>query len=179
MSPSEFLLVAWESIYRNKTRSLLTMLGIIIGVAAVIIMIGISAGTEAAIEDEITGLGTNLVFVNSTFSRGGSGAGTSGMTGGLVYDDGFAIADEVTGVAGVTIEQGSVATIKAGGVVLDEVSILGTTPDFPSVRDMDMDTGRYFKQQEVDQKQKIAVLGSSLAEELFGDADPIGQVITV
>ncbi len=179
MSPSEFLRVAWESIYRNKTRSLLTMLGIIIGVAAVIIMIGISAGTEAAIEEEITGLGTNLVFVNSTFSRGGSGGGTSGMTGGLVYDDGFAIADEVIGVAGVTIEQGSTATIKASGVVLEGVSILGTTPDFPSVRDIELDTGRYFKQQEVDQKQKIAVLGSSLAEELFGDDDPIGQVITV
>ena len=179
MSPFEFLLVAWESIYRNKTRSLLTMLGIIIGVAAVIIMIGISAGTEAAIEEEITGLGTNLVFVNSTFSRGGSGSGSSGVSGGLVYDDGFAIADEVEGVAGVTIEQGAISTIKAGGVVLEDVSILGTTPDFPSVRDIEMDDGRYFKQQEVDQSQKIAVLGNRLAEELFGDANPIGQVITV
>ena len=71
-------------------RSLLTMLGIIIGVAAVIIMIAISAGAEATIEEQITGLGSNLVFVQANFSRGGPGQGQS--SGGLVYSDAFAIA---------------------------------------------------------------------------------------
>ncbi|MBF8256140.1 MAG: putative ABC transporter permease protein [Anaerolineales bacterium] len=77
MIPSEFLRVAWESIRKNKLRSLLTMLGIIIGVASVIVMIAISAGTEAAIEEQITGLGSNLVYVNSAFSRGGFGPGSN------------------------------------------------------------------------------------------------------
>jgi len=176
MTASEFLRVAWQSIYRNKTRSLLTILGIIIGVAAVIIMIAISAGTEATIEDEITGLGSNLVYVNSSFSRGGPGMGSSG---GLVYDDAFAIADEVKGVQAVVVEHSSSETVKAGNVTLDSVTLLGSTADFPSVRDMEIDAGRYFNDKEVDRTQKIAVLGYSLAQELFGDEDPIGQIVTV
>ena len=176
MTASELLRVAWESIYRNKTRSLLTMLGIIIGVAAVIIMIAISAGTEATIEDEITGLGSNLVYVNSSFSRGGPGTGASG---GLVYDDAFAIADEVTGVEAVVVEQPASEAVKAGNVTLEDVALLGSTADFPSVRDMEIAAGRYFNEQEVDRRQKVAVLGHSLAEELFGDEDPIGQIVTV
>ncbi len=180
MRPSEFLHVAWESIYRNKTRSLLTMLGIIIGVAAVIVMISISAGTEATIEEQITGLGSNLIFVTPNFTQGGAfGRGSPGGAGGLVYDDAAAIAEGVNGVVGVTVEQGSTETIKTGNVILDGVSILGTTPDFPSVRDMEMEQGRYFNQKEVDQKQKVAILGYSLAQELFGEMDAIGQIVTV
>lgn len=180
MRPSEFLHVAWESIYRNKTRSLLTMLGIIIGVAAVIVMISISAGTEATIEEQITGLGSNLIFVTPNFTQGGAfGRGSPGGAGGLVYDDAAAIAEGVNGVVGVTVEQGSTETIKTGNVILDGVSILGTTPDFPSVRDMEMEQGRYFNQKEVDQKQKVAILGYSLAQELFGEVDAIGQIVTV
>lgn len=158
-------------------RSLLTMLGIIIGVAAVIIMISISSGTEAAIEEQITGLGSNLVYVQASFSRAGPGTQSDG--GGLVYDDAFAIADEISGVKAVVVEQGSTETVKAGDIVIESVSILGTTSDFPSVRDMKIDEGRYFSQEEVDRTQKVAVLGSSLAEELFGDRTPIGETVTV
>ncbi len=177
MKPTEFLRVAWDSISRNKTRSLLTMLGIIIGVAAVIIMISISSGTEATIEEQITGLGANLVFVSASFSRGGPGQGPE--SGGLVYDDAFAIADEVGGVIAVTVEQGSTETVKADGITLESVAILGSTADFPSVRDMQIDQGRYFNEREVEYGQKVAVLGSSLAEELLGDTEPIGQTVTV
>lgn len=177
MNLSEFLRLAWESISSNKLRSLLTMLGIIIGVASVIIMVGISAGTEAAIEEQITGLGSNLVFVTASFSRGGPGAFQQG--GGLVYNDAFAIADQVNGVEAVVVEQPSSETVRVGSVTLEGVTILGSTSDFPSVRDMELDQGRYFTQQEVDRTQKIAVLGSNLALELFGDADPIGQTVKV
>ena len=68
MKASEVLRISWEAILKNKVRSLLTMLGIIIGVAAVIIMVGISAGTSASIEESITSLGSNLVYVNQSFS---------------------------------------------------------------------------------------------------------------
>ncbi len=177
MNLNEFLRLAMESTARNKMRSLLTMLGIIIGVASVIIMIAISAGTEASIEEQITGLGSNLVYVNSSFTRGGPGAAQD--SGGLVYDDAFAIAEEIDGVQAVVVEQSSSETVKVGDVTLESVTILGSTADFPSVRDMEIDQGRYFNQQEVDRTQKVAVLGHSLAEELFGDADPIGQTVTV
>lgn len=173
----ELLRVAIESLLRNKMRSLLTMLGVIIGVAAVIIMVSISAGTEAEIEDQITGLGSNLIFVNANFQRGVPGQGLE--SGGLVYNDAFAIAEEVNGVQAVVVEQTSSETVKYGNVSLDSITILGSTADFPSVRDMQIELGRYFKQEEVDRTQKVVVLGSSVAEELFGDQNPVSQTITV
>ena len=183
MNLTEFLRLAWESIVGNKMRSLLTMLGIIIGVASVIIMISISAGTSASIEERITGLGSNLVYVSSAFSRMGARMGAVVMggesEGGLVFDDANAIAEEVNGVAAVVVEQSSSETVKVGSVVLDGVTIVGSTPGFPSVREIKIKDGRYFNEQEVDRKQKVAVLGYEIAQELFGDADPIGQTVTV
>jgi putative ABC transport system permease protein len=179
MRASKVFRIASKGLTKNKLRSLLTMLGVIIGVAAVIIMISISSGTEAAIEEQITGLGTNLVFVQSNFSRGGFGRGGGGPSGGLVYDDTFAIAEEVNGVTAVVVEQNSSETVKVGDTTLEDVAILGTTPDFPSVRDMAIASGRYFNQTDIDRTQKVAVLGSTLAEELFGDTPPVGQLVTV
>jgi putative ABC transport system permease protein len=180
MRLSKVISIAWKGLMKNKLRSLLTMLGVIIGVAAVIIMLAISRGTEKTIEEQITGLGSNLIFISQSFVRVGVGAGPIGpQAGGLVYDDALAIADQVPGVAGVVVDQNSLQTVKAGEVSLEDVSILGTTPDFPSVRDMTVASGRYFTEQELDRKQKVAVLGSSLASELFGENNPVGQQVTV
>ncbi|MBI3174505.1 MAG: ABC transporter permease [Chloroflexi bacterium] len=176
MKPLEAIRIAWEAILKNKVRSLLTMLGIIIGVAAVIIMVAISAGTEATIQDQITSLGSNLVFVQGAMTRGGPG---QAPTGGLVYDDAAAIQDGVSGVKAVVVEQNSSETIKAGDVTLEDVEILGTTTGFPSVRDMDIAEGRYFTDQEIERKTKVAILGYDVAQELFGDASPIGEYIKV
>jgi putative ABC transport system permease protein len=173
----EALRLAWESIRKNKVRSFLTMLGIIIGVAAVIIMVAISAGTEATIQEQITSLGSNLLFVQSSFGRGGP-PGTS-RSGGLVFDDAAAIAEGVPGVKAVIVEQQASETIKYSGTTLEDVTVLGSTADFPSVRDMDVADGRYFNDTDVSRKQKVAVLGSTLATELFGSANPIGQAVTV
>ncbi len=179
MRADKVVQIAWKGLAKNKMRSLLTMLGVIIGVAAVIIMISVSAGTEATISEQITSLGSNLVFVTSSFNRGGFGRGGPEQGGGLVYDDAFAIAKQVNGVKGVAVEQPSEQTVKFGSVTIDEVSILGTTPDFPSVRDMTIASGRYFSQAELDRNQKVAVLGADLAAELFADATPLGQAISV
>ncbi len=177
MKPKKVITIAWKGLVKNKLRSLLTMLGVIIGVAAVIIMIAISAGAEATIEEEIISLGSNLIFVQANFTRGGPGSEPS--SGGLVYDDAFAIADEVNGVAGVVVEQSSSETVKAGSISIDGVSVLGSTEDLPSVRDIEIAQGRYFTQDEIDRKHKVIVLGASLAEELFGDNPPVGQTVTV
>ena len=176
MKPSEAMRIAWEAILKNKVRSVLTMLGIIIGVAAVIIMVAISAGTEATISEQITSLGSNLVFVQGSFQRGGPG---QMPTGGLVYDDAAAIQEGVSGVVSVVVEQNSSETVKAGDVTLEDVELLGTTTGFPSVRDMEIADGRYFSEKELERKSKVAVLGSTIAEELFGNENPIGQTITV
>jgi putative ABC transport system permease protein len=176
ISPLEIVRIAWEGVIRNKVRSLLTMLGVIIGVAAVIIMISISAGTEAAIAEQIEGLGANLVFIQASFGRGGPGANNNGPM--LVYDD-VELVEQVGGVAGTSVEQFSQQTVKADGITLEDVQILGTTPDFPSVREVDIASGRYFNETELDRTAKVAVLGAGLATELFGEADPIGQSLTL
>lgn len=177
MKFGDILKVAWKSLNANKLRSLLTMLGVIIGVAAVIVMVAVSSGTEAAIAEQINGLGANLIFVTSSFSRGGMGGGAP--SGGLVYDDVFAIADQVPHVAGVAVEQQSSQAVKFENIALDAITILGTTPDFPTVRELDIDEGRFISDKELERSSKVAVLGATVAEELFGDADPIGQKITI
>jgi putative ABC transport system permease protein len=178
MKLSEVIRIAWEAIVKNKVRSFLTMLGIIIGVSAVIIMVAISAGTEATIQEQITSLGSNLLFVQSSFARGGP-PGMGGSSGGLVFDDAAAIAEGVSSVKAVIVEQQSTETIKYNGITLEDVIILGSTADFPSVRDMEVSQGRYFNDTDVDRKQKVVVVGYTLAVELFGDENPIGQVLTV
>jgi len=177
MRTSEVLRVAWEGISANKLRSLLTMLGIIIGVAAVIIMMAVSAGTEATIAEQINSLGANLIFVLPNFTRTGPGQMRTGT--GLVYSDAEAIAKQISSVVGVSVEQASSQPVRYGNVTIDGVTVLGTTPDFPSVRDVRVANGRFFNERELERKTKVAVLGSSLAEELFGEADPIGQKIVV
>jgi putative ABC transport system permease protein len=180
MNPLEILRVSWEAITRNKARSILTMLGIIIGVAAVIMVVAFSAGTEATIQENITGLGSNLIFVSANFAQFRPGASVSSSSGtGLVFTDAAAIADNVTGVDAVVVEQGATETVKFGATSLDSISLDGTTPGFPTVRDMKISKGRYIIQTDVDQKQKVAVLGYTLAQQLFPDSDPIGQVISV
>jgi putative ABC transport system permease protein len=97
----------------------------------------------------------------------------------LVFDDAAAIQDGVPGVKAVIVEQQSSQTVKADGNTLEDVVIHGSTSEFPSVRDMTVAQGRYFNDTEVSRKQKVAVLGSNLATELFGDTSPIGQLVTV
>ena len=178
MKITELVRIAWEALFKNKVRSFLTMLGIVIGVAAVIVMTSISAGTEASIRDRITSLGSNLLYVRQNFTQGGfrdMGANRNG----LVYDDAWAISGQITGVAGVVVEMDTSETVKAGSVTLNTITIQGTSPDFPSVRDIKIATGHFFTMQDLDRKNKVAVLGADLAKQLFGNTDPIGQMVTV
>ncbi len=179
MKMHEVARMAWDAILRNKVRSLLTMLGIIIGVAAVIMVISISAGTEATISDQIQGLGSDLVFITPNFTRGGAESLGGQQGTGLVFTDAAAIDQQVPGVLGVTVEQGATENISANGVNLTGIDILGTTVDFPTVRSMKIADGNFFDQQAVDLKEKVVVLGSSLAQQLFGNTEPVGQYIVV
>jgi len=114
------LKVSLEGLALNKARSFLTTLGVIIGVAAVIIMLAISAGAEAEIADQINSLGANLIVVMPSFSRGGfgPGAGSAQVVTGPRYEDIAAIEENVEGINGVSAEQSSTQDIKAGGTTL-------------------------------------------------------------
>ena len=173
MKFSQILGVAWEGLTLNKVRSFLTTLGVIIGVASVIIMLAVSAGAEAAIADEINSLGANLLIVSPT--RGVPGASRT-----LLIDDALAIAQEVVGIDGVSAEQAPASqTVKTNDVTLDSINVIGTSGDFPGVRDYPVADGRYFTDEENDRDAKVAVLGSGIAKDLFGADNPIGQTITV
>ena len=116
--------VAWEGLTLNKGRSVLTALGVIIGVAAVIVMLAVSAGAEAEIADQINALGANLIMVMAPMNRGGLGAGADTVS--LEYGDIAAIEENVSGVNGVSAEQSTTQDVKAGTITLESISILGT-----------------------------------------------------
>lgn len=173
MKLSKILRSAWEGLMLNKARSFLTTLGVIIGVASVIIMLAISAGTEAEIAKQINALGASLVIVSPA-------KGIPGSARTLLYDDALAIGEQVVGIVGVSAEQAPPPqNIKANNQTLGDISVIGTSAEFPEVRDYPLASGRYFNQSEDERKAKVAVLGSGIATDLFGDTDPIGQVVTV
>ncbi len=157
----------------NKVRSFLTTPGVIIGVASVIVMLAVSAGTEAAIAEQINALGANLIIVSPA-------RGTPGAARNLLIDDAYAIAEQVVGITGISAEQAPVAqTVKANNLTLESIAIIGVTADFPDVRDYTVASGRFFESAEDERKAKVAVLGAGIALDLFGTEDPIGQTVTV
>ena len=173
MKFSRILRVAWEGLMLNKVRSFLTTLGVIIGVASVIVMMAVSAGAEAAIAEQINALGANLLIVSPM--RGVPGASRT-----LLYEDSLAIGEQVVGISGFSAEQSPAPQlVKANGVTLESIAVIGTSADFPSVRDYPVQEGVYFTADDDDRKLKVAVLGSGLAKDLFGDISALGQTVIV
>jgi putative ABC transport system permease protein len=171
--------VAWEGLTLNKVRSFLTTLGVIIGVAAVIVMLAVSAGAEAEIADQINSLGANLIMVMPAMGRGGFGPG-AGPRPGLTYDDIGAIAENVADINGVSAEQSTTQDVQAGGTTLEDVSVVGTTSGFPDVRDYRVATGRFLTEEDNERASKVIVLGYDIAVELFGEAGgALGQKVKV
>jgi putative ABC transport system permease protein len=170
--------VSWEGLTLNKVRSFLTTLGVIIGVAAVIVMLAVSAGAEAEIADQINSLGANLIMIMPSFTRGGFGEG--GPPPGLSYDDIGVLAQSVTGINGVSAEETTAETIKGGNTTLQDISVVGTTSGFPDVRDYQVATGRFLLDEDNDRENKVVVLGYDIAAELFGGVDnAVGQKIKI
>ena len=164
---------AWEGLMLNKVRSFLTTLGVIIGVASVIVMLAVSAGAEAAIAEQINALGADLIIVSPM--RGIPGAART-----LLLEDAYAIEEQVVGITGISAEQNPAPqNIRVGGMTLESIPLVGTTADFPAVRDYAIAEGRYFTADEDDRKAKLVVLGAGIATDLFGAESAIGQTITV
>jgi putative ABC transport system permease protein len=164
--------LAWEGLVLNKLRSFLTTLGVIIGVAAVILMVAISSGAEAAIADQINALGSNLIIISA--SRGAPGKPPT-----LDYDDALAIAPGVKGIKGVAAEQSVTDQVIKWGNINFTIPTLGETPDFPTVRDVPLGTGRFFTPADLDRKNKVIVLGAKVAQDLFGDTNPVDQELVL
>jgi putative ABC transport system permease protein len=178
MEFAAILRIAWRALARNKMRSMLTMLGIIIGVAAVIAMVGVGQGAQQKVQDQIAAMGTNLLFVSSgTVNRGGLHLG-SGATKTLVYDDMKAIQQQVPTVAAAA--PGSSASAQ---VIYENQNwytrVTGTEPQFFEIRDWQVTAGSSFTQDDVTRAANVAVIGETVRQNLFAAADPVGQIIRV
>jgi putative ABC transport system permease protein len=175
------LKVAWEGLTLNKARSFLTTLGVIIGVAAVIVMMAVSAGAEAEIADQINALGANLIVVMPSFQRMGPGAGRGpGDMPGFEYPDELEVIErEVEHIKGISGEQTTTQEVEGGGTTLSDITVVGTTAGFPAVRDYPVALGRFVTDKDNEREEEVAVLGYSLAQELFGNQSPLGQRIEI
>jgi len=172
------LRIALRALKVNKLRSVLTMLGIIIGVGAVITMIAVGGGAQARVEEQIKSLGSNLMIIipGSTTSGGVRMGGSSAQT--LTEDDAWAITREVQEVQASAPSNRGSGQIIAGNSNWSTV-IYGVTPEYMEVRDWPIVSGRGFEPQEVSGAGKVALIGQSVAKQLFGDADPVDQQIRI
>lgn len=161
--------LALNGIVANKMRTLLTMLGIIIGVSAVIILVSVGKGTTASVTENIESMGTNLISVSVM----GRGIDTS-----ISYEEAMSLADK-TGVSGVApVVSGSV-TAKYGTKTMESLSVEGVNSDYQQVRSQGVESGRFILPLDVEHRQKVAVLGTDVVEEIFGSVNPIGESVQI
>ena len=169
--------VATRALRRNKMRSALTMLGIIIGVAAVIAMVGIGNGAKAQVEAQVATLGENMIMVyGGSFSPGGVRGGWGGS--GFKLDDAIAVAREVPGVIAVSPEIRSWSQIMAGNQNW-YTQVLGESPEYLDMRQWPLTEGAAFDETQVKSAAKVAVIGQTAATMLFGEESPVGKIIRV
>jgi len=180
MSVIESIRVALQGLAANKLRSSLTMLGIVIGVGAVIALLALGEGTQAAITEEIQGIGSNLIFIMPGSEEGHGPGATRSVADTLTLADAEAIAapGNVPGVVAVAPEFNNNADVVYGSESVN-ATITGTTPDYPLVRRSPPETGEFFTQQQMTTMARVAVLGHQTAEDLFGGSDPLGRTIKI
>jgi putative ABC transport system permease protein len=172
------LLIALKALNRNKMRTMLTMLGMIIGVGAVITMVALGKGAQSTIEEQVKAAGTNLITVMAgNFTQGGVRQG-GGMSTTLTPEDAQALR-QVPGVQYLAAGVNSRAQLIAGNQNWSS-QIQGTDVDLPLIRNWPTKFGTFFTPQDVATAQKVAVLGQTVADNLFGpDTDPTGQFIRI
>jgi putative ABC transport system permease protein len=172
--------VAFRALVRNKMRAALTMLGIIIGVAAVIAMVSIGQGASASVQAQIESIGTNLLFVSAGAQNVGgvrSGTGDTG-TNTLTVDDLDAIKREVPSVSMVTPNVNARSQLVAGNMNWN-TSVTGVSEQYPEIRKWPVASGSFFTDADVRTAARVIVIGQTLGDNLFPGTDPIGQDIRV
>ncbi len=179
MNPFSTLRIAVRALWRNKMRSLLTTLGIIIGVGAVIAMVAIGEGAKAQVEAAFSSMGSNLLILMSGSTSGGGARGGFGSQPTLTWDDLKAIRSEASSV------RLAAPVLRTGGQVASDeqnwgTQIYGTTPEYFDIRNWRMARGARFSEVEVEAGAKVVILGATVVDKLFGaSADPVGQYVRI
>jgi len=178
MSIIEILIVAFKSLLKNKTRTILTMLGIIIGVAAVITMLAIGQGAKQIVDAQISSMGTNVVTVMSNFNSRTAVRSEAGSGNALKIEDIDAIREQVQGINYISPVIRTYAQLKyksnnwrAAGV--------GVNTDYFFIRNFDIAEGQYFTANEIRTGAKVCVLGKTIADNLFPEESPIGKTVRI
>jgi putative ABC transport system permease protein len=170
-----FLSTVWLGISTHKLRSFLTMLGIVIGVAAVIILMSIGRGATAEILSNIQSMGSDLITIRPGASTGFGGIrSVGGSTQSLTMEDAEAIAEQVPYISAVAPSYSSNLQLVVGGENTNS-SVTGTAPEYMEVNNLEIASGAFFTEYDYQRGAKVAVIGSNVKETLFGDTDPIGQ----
>jgi len=171
-------MIALRALRRNKLRSGLTALGIIIGVASVVAMVAVGNGAQARIEAQVSALGQNLLSIFAGSRRSGGVNSGLGSASSMTLADADAIRREVTDVAAISPEDSTTAQAIANGRNWS-TTVAGESPDYLKIRDWKLASGSMFTDREVRSAAKVAVIGSKTANELFGPLNPIGQTVRV
>ncbi|MBQ8870856.1 MAG: ABC transporter permease [Alphaproteobacteria bacterium] len=170
--------IAIRAIKANKMRSILTSLGIIIGVAAVIVMLSIGNGAQITIQKEMKSMGSNLIMIRSGTSTSGGQRMGHGSQPTMKASDGNAIEEKIASIkiaAPVLSDAGQIVYGNANW----STSITGTDNRYFEIKEWDLAYGRYFSETDIKNAGKVAILGTTVVKELFGDLDPLGRTIRV
>jgi len=168
---------AWGAMGANRLRTFLTMLGMVIGVGSVVLMMSIGQGAEESVKESINSMGSNLFIVLSGSSTSGGARSGSGNASTLTVKDSSAIAD-LDGVANVApISTGNAQVVFSGNNW--STSIVGTTPSYFKIRSWDLDEGYGFSDSDIRSATRVAIVGKTVVENIFGDTDPVGKTIRI
>ena len=170
--------IAFRAIRANKMRSILTSLGIIIGVAAVIVMLAVGNGAQKSIQDDMKTMGTNLIMIRSGTTTSGGARGGFGSQPTMKASDGDAIQEKISKIRLAAPVLNDTAQIVYGNANW-LTSVTGTDNRYFEIRDWDLAYGRNFSERDVKTASKQAILGQTVVNELFGDMDPIGRTIRI
>ncbi len=165
---------AWGGIVTHKLRSSLTILGIVIGVGAVITLMSVGRGTTASILSTIESIGSDLITISpGSFTFGGVRGGVSQT---LTMEDAEAISEQVSNISAVAPSYSSNLQLVVGGENMNS-QVTGTTPEYQDVNNLEIASGIFFSEQDYQRGSKVAVIGSNVAETLFGETSPVGQQV--
>jgi putative ABC transport system permease protein len=176
----ETLRTSWDAIRSHRLRSGLTMLGILIGIAAVILTVGLGEGAQQQVSSAINALGTNLLVVTPGSSTTGGVRGGSGTASSLTASDAAALGEKSVApdIKAVAPSNSRSESLTAGSTNWT-TSVVGTTPDWLSVRARTVSEGRFLTNQDISGEAASIVLGPTTSQELFGPADPVGRTVTI
>ena len=175
---TELIKMAALSLVANKLRTVLTMLGIIIGVAAVIAMVSVGMGVRSNVVDSISRLGSNMLIVMPGSSNRGGVRGAAGSITTLIYDDAKAIKDRVKNVDYVSpTVQGSYQVVY--GHENWNTTVTGVIPEYVAIQSLTMQSGIFFTEHDVEVRNRVAIIGPTVAANLFNSVNPVGKKIRI